>query len=314
MAAPATPTPRLTQASIALTQSVEVIDERGHRRTIRVPAERDLTLYVDRTEVVTLMTLGAHPEWLVIGYLLNQRLVGSIADIESVTVDWDAASAAVYTRNGMAAGSDKSARRVVTTGCGQGSMFAHLLDAIEPLDEHTSKLSQRTLARIVDTVRQIDTLYKEAGSVHACALFEGETLRIFIEDVGRHNALDSIAGWRALQQPDHTPTAGRAGSDVDRSTACPVLYTTGRLTSEMIIKAAQMGVPVVVSRSGTTEMAIDVALRAGVCAIGRALNQRFLCFTNPWRVQFDTAHDHETSAPRRAAPGSREQIDPVGPS
>ena len=279
------PLPHLSQASARLSRRIEVVDERGHQRLVQVPAERDLTIYVDRTEVVTLMTLGAHPEWLVLGYLLNQGLVASVADIESITVDWEVASAAVRSRAGIALGPKLARPRVVTTGCGQGSMFADLLERVGEVDRELPRLRQSTLTQIIDTVRGRDSLYKIAGSVHACALFEDAELRVFIEDVGRHNALDSIAGWRGLQV---SLNAG-VNNTCDQSGAapCPVLYTTGRLTSEMIIKAAHMAIPVVVSRSGTTEMAIEVAEKAGVCAIGRALNHRFLCYTHPWRLVFN---------------------------
>jgi FdhD protein len=268
--------PRLTQASLPLTRSIQATDERGNRIEVRVPVERALTLYLDRKEIVTLMTLGAHPEWLVLGYLLSQRLIESAADLESITVDWETNAAGVRTRFPAREIAFRNASRVVTTGCGQGSMFSDLLDTLEPVPDHFVQVRQDTLAAIVNAVRQHDTLYKKAGSVHACALFSGESLRIFIEDVGRHNALDSIAGWRALQPVESLSTHH-----------CPILYTTGRLTSEMIIKSAQMQIPVVVSRSGTTEMAIEVAHRHGVCAIGRALNQRFVCYTHPSRIQFE---------------------------
>ena len=279
--------PRLTQASIPLTQAVEVTDERGHRIVVRVPAERALTIYLDRVEVVTLMTLGEHPEWLVLGYLLNQRLIDSVTDVDSITVDWETAAAGVRTRAESSHSAERTSSRIVTTGCGQGSMFSDLLDRLEPLDQQQPPLRRATLAAIVEAIRQRDTLYKAAGSVHGCALFEGSTLRVFIEDVGRHNALDSIAGWRALQASRPPLSAARTPPQHSDDRCLPVLYTTGRLTSEMIIKAAQMGVPVVVSRSGTTEMAIEVAERHRVCAIGRALNRRFLCYTHPWRIAFD---------------------------
>ena len=270
--------PRLTQASLPLSQSIDATDQHGQRLAVHVPVERALTIYVNRAEIVTLMTLGAHPEWLVLGYLLSQRLVGSAHEVESITVDWDTSAAAVRT---VSSGQDtlpRNASRVVTTGCGQGSMFSDLIDALDPVSTHFPVVSHDTVAAIANAMRQHDTLYKKAGSVHACALFDGAALRCFIEDVGRHNALDSIAGWRALQPigPAATPT-------------CPILYTTGRLTSEMIIESAQMQIPVVISRSGTTAMAIEVAERHGVCAIGRALNQRFLCYTHPSRIRFTTA-------------------------
>lgn len=265
--------PRISQSSVPLTHPVEATDERGQRVVVQIPAERALTLYVDRAEVVTLMTLGAHPEWLVLGYLLNQRLVESVHDIEAITVDWEVGAAAVSTHSKRLNAQGRPTAQTVTTGCGQGSMYSDLIDTLKPLGDRPQPIAQQTLAALVDRVRQQETLYKRAGSVHACALFKGAELRVFIEDVGRHNALDSIAGWRALQSPEFTG-------------AQPILYTTGRLTSEMIIKAAQMQVPVVVSRSGTTEMAVAVAKRYGVCTIGRALNRRFLCYTHPWRIAF----------------------------
>ncbi|WP_066255153.1 formate dehydrogenase accessory sulfurtransferase FdhD [Hydrogenophaga flava] len=266
--------PRLTQAHADLTREVMVVDESGQPRAIRIPAERDLTVYVDKRELVTLMTLGAHPEWLVLGYLLNQRLVGGVHDIESITVDWDVGAAAVVTRAGIDRIEERTARRVVTTGCGQGSVFGGLMDDVDRIVlPPQAKLRQSQLYDIVNTIRVHDSTYKTAGSVHACALFVNEDLQLFVEDVGRHNAVDTIAGWMALQQP--LPAGEK------------VFYTTGRLTSEMVIKSAQMGVPVVISRSGITEMGLHVAQRVGLCAVGRATHKRFLCFSHPQRIVFD---------------------------
>ncbi|OPF62199.1 formate dehydrogenase accessory sulfurtransferase FdhD [Hydrogenophaga sp. H7] len=266
--------PRLTQANADLTREVTVVDESGQPRAIRIPAERDLTVYVDKRELVTLMTLGANPEWLVLGYLLNQRLVGGVHDIESITVDWDVGAAAVVTRAGIDRIEERTARRVVTTGCGQGSVFGGLMDDVDRIVlPPQATLRQSQLYDIVNTIRLHDSTYKTAGSVHACALFVNEDLQLFVEDVGRHNAVDTIAGWMALQQP--LPAGEK------------VFYTTGRLTSEMVIKSAQMGVPVVVSRSGITEMGLHVAQRVGLCAVGRATHRRFLCFSHPQRIVFD---------------------------
>ncbi len=268
--------PRLTQARVPLTRAIEVRNEFGDTHTISIPAERDLTVYVDKRELVTLMTLGGHPEWLVLGYLLNQRLVASAEDIESITVDWDVGSAAVKTRHGIDRIEERTAKRVVTTGCGQGSVFGALMDDVDKiLLPDGAVLRQSELYGVVDTIRQMQSTYKAAGSVHGCALFRGAELLSFVEDVGRHNAVDSIAGWMALQDP-----TDMVGDD-------KVFYTTGRLTSEMVIKAAQMGVPVVVSRSGITQMGLEVAQRVGLCAIGRATNKRFLCFTHPQRLLLD---------------------------
>lgn len=275
--------PRLTQARASLTREVSVVDESGRSRPIRIPAERDLTVYVDKRELVTLMTLGSQPEWLVLGYLLNQRLVADVHDIESVTVDWDVGAAAVVTRSGIDRIEERTARRVVTTGCGQGSVFGGLMDDVDRIVlPPQTRLRQSQLYDIVNTIRLYDSTYKTAGSVHACALFVDDRLQLFVEDVGRHNAVDTIAGWMALH-----PTLPEGER---------VFYTTGRLTSEMVIKSAQMGVPVVISRSGITEMGLYVAQRVGLCAVGRATHRRFFCFSHPQRIVFD-AVPAEAGAP-----------------
>ncbi|MCU0942178.1 MAG: formate dehydrogenase accessory sulfurtransferase FdhD [Hydrogenophaga sp.] len=270
--------PELTDARAPLTEQVEVVDEHGRRSTIQIPAERDLTVYVDKRELVTLMTLGAHPEWLTLGYLLNQRLVRSIDEIESVTVDWDVNAVSVKTRQGIDRIEERTAKRVVTTGCGQGSVFGHLMDELDRVSLPDGVLKQSQLYAIVNAIRLKETTYKSAGSVHACALFRGTDLALFVEDVGRHNAVDTIAGWLALQTDAPAP---------DGDTLDKVFYTTGRLTSEMVIKSAQMGVAAVISRSGITQMGLDVARRVGLCAVGRATNKHFLCYANPQRLVWD---------------------------
>jgi FdhD protein len=262
--------PFLTQARVPLTHAVEAVNEFGECVTVSIPSERALTVYVDKVEIVTLMTLGAQPEWLVLGFLLNQRLVQSAKDVESITVDWDVGAAAVKTRKCIAELQAKTAKRIVTTGCGQGSMFGGLMDAVEHIELPAATITQSQLYGMVNAIRLQQSTYKAAGSVHGCALFQGEEMLLFVEDVGRHNAIDAIAGWMALQ-------TGMRSQD-------KFFYTTGRLTSEMVIKAAQMGIPVVVSRSGITQMGQMVAQRLGLCAIGRATNKRFLCFTGAHRL------------------------------
>jgi FdhD protein len=193
---PATPPlPRLTQAQAPLTHGVEVVNELGEREQVSIPAERPLTVYVDKRELVTLMTLGAQPELLVLGYLRNQRLVESVFDIESVTVDWEVHAAAVRTRHGIARIEERTASKVVTTGCGQGSVFGGLMDEVDRIALPEARLTQAQLYGIVNAIRIKETTYKSAGSVHGCALFQGEELLTFVEDVGRHNAIDTIAGW-----------------------------------------------------------------------------------------------------------------------
>ena len=227
-----------------------------------------MTVFVDKRELVTLMTLGSAPELLVLGYLRNQRLVESVADLDSITVDWDVNAAAVKTRYGIERFDEKTAKRVVTTGCGQGTVFGDLMGDIDsirlaPADEPSARLSQAALYGLLDAVRRQESTYKSAGSVHGCALFRQSDLLTFVEDVGRHNAIDTIAGWMWLHGVD--------GSD-------KIFYTTGRLTSEMVIKSAQMGVPIIVSRSGITQMGYEVAVRLGLALFGRATNRHFICY------------------------------------
>lgn len=267
------PLPFLTQARAPLTCEVLAVNEYGESQPIFIPAERALTVYVDKRELVTLMTLGAHPELLVLGFLRNQRLVQSVAEVESITVDWEVGAAAVKTRQGISDIEARTSKRVVTTGCGQGSVFGDLMADVDQLVLPPATLQQSQLYGIVNAIRLQESTYKSAGSVHGCALFQGETMRVFVEDVGRHNAIDTIAGWMWMQDPQ-----AMTGAD-------KVFYTTGRLTSEMVIKSAQMGVPIVVSRSGITQMGYEVAQRLGLCTIGRATNKRFLCYTGVERLQ-----------------------------
>lgn len=267
--------PRLSAACAPLTRSIETVSETGARLTVSIPAERALTVYVDKRELVTLMTLGAHPELLVLGYLRNQRLVGAAREVESITVDWDVGVAAVRTRDGISDIAARTSRRIVTTGCGQGSMFGGLMDDVTQLVLPQATVTQSQLYAIVEAIRLQQSIYKTSGSVHGCALFCGRRMLVFVEDVGRHNAIDTIAGWMWMQPED-----AMRGDD-------KVFYTTGRLTSEMVIKSAQMGIPILVSRSGITQMGHAVAQDLGLCTIGRATHKRFLCFSGAHRLQLE---------------------------
>ena len=241
---------------------------------IAIPAERPLTVYVDKRELVTLMTLGGAPEALTLGYLRNQRFVRALADIASVQVDWDVESVAVVTHKGIADLDARTSKRVVTTGCGQGSVFGGLMDDIAAISlPADARMAQSTLYRIVDTIRTQDSIYKQAGSVHGCALFSSHgDLLYFIEDVGRHNAVDAIAGRMWLDGID--------GAD-------KIFYTTGRLTSEMVIKGGQMGIPFLLSRSGTTQMGHMVAERLGMALLARCTGKHFLLLTGKERLDFE---------------------------
>lgn len=280
--------PRLTRAAAPLTREVEVLDEFGQRRTIHIPAERALTLYVDKRELVTLMTLGAAPELLVLGYLRNQQLVGSLAEIESVTVDWDVGAAAVKTRTGASDFEARTARRIVTTGCGQGTMFGSLMDEIDRVKlppPAAARIRQGTLQALNDAMRKVDSIHRRAGSVHGCALFRGTEMLTFVEDVGRHNAIDTIAGWMWMHGDD---SLGQGGDKV--------FYTTGRLTSEMVTKAAQLGVPIVISRNGVTQMGYELAGKLGMALFGRASQKHFICYCGFER--FDAEPEPERPAVR----------------
>ncbi|HEY6511047.1 MAG TPA: formate dehydrogenase accessory sulfurtransferase FdhD [Burkholderiaceae bacterium] len=259
--------PLLTRAGTALTREIEVLDEYGERRRIHIPDERPLTLYVDKRELVTLMTLGAEPELLALGYLRNQRLVTRVDEVLSITADWDVNAVAVRTRAGIEDFERKTASRVVTTGCGQGTVFGDMMDGLQSAqlpDARSARISQSMLRDILEVMRQQDSIHRKAGSVHGCALFRGTEKLMFIEDVGRHNAIDTIAGWMWMH--------GVHGAD-------KVFYTTGRLTSEMVMKSAQIGVPIIVSRNGVTAMGHEMATHLGMTLFGRASNRHFICYT-----------------------------------
>lgn len=239
-------------------------------------------MFVDKRELVTLMTLGARPELLVLGYLLNQRLIDRLEDVTAISVDWDVAAAAVTTRAGIADLQARTARRVVTTGCGQGTVFGDAMDALDHIrlpDAAAARITQAQLQDLLLGMRQRDSVHRRAGSVHGCALFQGTHMLVFVEDVGRHNAIDTIAGWML--------THGVRGAD-------KIFFTTGRLTSEMVIKAAQMGIPIVVSRNGVTAMGHELASRLGMTLFGRAAHRHFLCYTGFER--FDAEPSTEAAA------------------
>ena len=257
--------PRLTRAARPATFMVDAYDETGGHRPTPIAGEHPLTLFVDKREILTMMTLGAAPEALAIGFLRNQRLVKSIEEIVSVQVDWDVGAVAVTTRGGLADLEARTSKRTATTGCGQGTVFGDLMEDIESIRlPAEARLREEDLHGLLDNVRLHDSIYKESGAVHGCALAKGAEILAFVEDVGRHNAVDAIAGWMWLEGVD--------GGD-------KVFYTTGRLTSEMVIKAAQMGIPFLVSRSGLTKMGHEIATTVGITMIGRAVNRRYLVFT-----------------------------------
>jgi FdhD protein len=262
--------PSLSNAARPATYTVDARDETGAVVPTPIAGEHPLTLYVDKKEIVTLMTLGAAPEALAIGFLRNQRLVESIDEIDSVQVDWEVNAAVVTTYSGLADLDRKTEKRTATTGCGQGTVFGDLMADIESIRlDDQMRLDEETLFGLLNAVRVHESIYKQAGAVHGCALARGAEILTFVEDVGRHNAVDAIAGWMWLEGID--------GRD-------KIFYTTGRLTSEMVIKAAQMQIPVLVSRSGLTKMGHEVASQVGITMIGRAVNKHYLLFTGAHRL------------------------------
>ena len=262
--------PQLTRNARPATYTVDAVDEHGQVVPTPIAGEHPLTLYVDKKELVTLMTLGAAPEALAIGFLRNQRLVESIDEIASVQVDWEVNAVAVTTYGGLRDLEKKTEKRTATTGCGQGTVFGDLMADIDEIRlDDRMRVTEETLFALLNAMRLHESIYKQAGAVHGCALAAGSEILTFVEDVGRHNAVDAIAGWMWLEGID--------GAD-------KIFYTTGRLTSEMVIKAAQMRIPVLVSRSGLTKMGHEVASQVGITMIGRAVGKHYLLFTGAQRL------------------------------
>lgn len=266
--------PEMTRAGLAPTHPVTAVDEFGEVRALRISGEFPITLKVDGREVVTLMTLGTHPEELALGYLHNQRLVERLEDIRSVKVDWDRELVAVETTHGQGIidWEQKLSKRTVTTGCAQGTVFSCTLDKLYDVRLPRAMLRQSTIYALLRSISAHNEIYKQAGAVHGCAICKDAEVLVFVEDVGRHNAADAIAGRMWL---DRT-----AGED-------KVFYTTGRLTSEIVMKAAHMGVPVLLSRSGITHMGLELARDLGMVMIARAKGRHFLVYHGADQITFD---------------------------
>ena len=266
---------KLTHAARPATFEVEAYNERGEMVPTAIAGEHPLTLYLDKREIVTLMTLGHAPEALALGYLRNQRLVNSIDEIDAVQVDWETDSVAVTSKKPSKKLNNRLQKRTVTSGCGQGTMFGNLMQEIDAIRlPREARLADAQLFDLIEQVRKHETIYKQAGAVHGCALARATgpssaEIMMFVEDVGRHNAVDAIAGFMWLQ--------GLEGSD-------KIFYTTGRLTSEMVIKCAQMGIPFLVSRSGLTHMGHEIARKVGLTMLGRASGKHYLLFTGGERL------------------------------
>lgn len=264
--------PYMTDSGLDAAVPVTAIDEYGENRAGHIASERALTVYLDKREVLTLMTMGTQPELLVLGWLRNQRLIPSIEKIKAIQVDWETESAAVTTHGGVDGLDTKLGRKTVTTGCGQGTVFGSLMDDLDKIHLPKVKLKQSLIYDLLHALNNYNEIYRRAGGVHGCALCQGIEVLRFVEDVGRHNAVDAIAGYMWLHN--------MAGDD-------KLFYTTGRLTSEMVIKVAQMGIPVLLSRSGVTQMGLDLARKVGVTLIARAKGNHFLVYNGVELIEYD---------------------------
>jgi FdhD protein len=276
--------PELTNAGLNATASVVARNEYNQPIDGAIAIERALTIYLDKREIVTLMTLGNHPELLILGWLRNQRLVSDIENIKAIQVDWEIDAVAITTYQGIEDLDKKLSHKTVTTGCGQGTMFGNLMDDIDQISMRQPTLKQSSIYALLKTLNQYNEIYKSAGAVHGCALCSEELgIEQFIEDVGRHNAVDAIAGYMWLND------LGGEGR---------LFYTTGRLTSEMVIKVALMGIPVLLSRSGITAMGLEIAQKVGVTLIARAKGKHFLVYHGGELIEFDQIPRSKVSADR----------------
>ncbi|MDW7745130.1 formate dehydrogenase accessory sulfurtransferase FdhD [Halomonas sp.] len=263
----------LSRARLPATLEIEVLDEFGEAKRQAIAAERALTVYLNKREIVTLMTLGADPEALVVGYLRNQGLLAERRDLQAVHVDWEVEAAAVVTRHLPEDLEERLGQRTVTTGCGQGTVFGRLLEATSLRPLPATVMRQSVLYRLLDNLGAYNETYRSAGAVHGCALCRQEAVLDFVEDVGRHNAVDTLAGRQWLLAAE--------SADAD------IFYTTGRLTSEMVLKVAQMGIGVLVSRSGVTQKGVELAERFGVLLIARAKGRHFQAIHGAGRLELD---------------------------
>nr|WP_216599595.1 formate dehydrogenase accessory sulfurtransferase FdhD [Vibrio sp. 03-59-1] len=261
-----------TGANPFQTLEVEVFDEYGEKLTKQIACERPLTVMLNWKEIVTLMTLGSRPEALVLGYLKNQSFLSDPEAIDSVIIDWETHSAAVITKEDTSELDEALKKKTVTSGCGQGTMYGNVMKQLDNYQVPQTKIKQSQIYTALEALTHYNDTYKKAGAVHGCAVCKDDQVLSFVEDVGRHNAVDTLAGEMWLNK--------ESGED-------KIFYTTGRLTSEMVIKVAQMGIPVLLSRSGVTQMGLDLAQKFGITTIARAKGLRFQVFTGADKIEFD---------------------------
>lgn len=278
-------------AAPRLGATVSGIDQTGRPVETRVVTERALTLYLNAQEIVTMMTIGDHPDHLALGYLLNQNMLKRGDVVEAVDYDEELEVVVVRTpeRTNF---EEKLKKKTLTSGCAQGTAFGDLMEAIDEIELPKAELRTSWLYALTRKINTTPSLYLEAGAIHGCVLCEGDRPLVYMEDVGRHNAVDKVAGWMFR-------------NDVDLSRM--IFYTTGRLTSEMVIKTVRMGIPVLVSRSGFTEWGVELARKAGLTLIGRARGKRFVALSGEANIVFDqdpeTVEEEGARARRKGAGG-----------
>ncbi|MTI42100.1 sulfurtransferase FdhD [Roseibium hamelinense] len=268
-----------------LSSSVEGIDQNGHPVDTKVVSEKALTLFLNAQEVVTMMTIGDHPDLLAVGYLKNQNMLQDDDVITGIDYDDDLEVVVVRTERETNY-EEKLKKKVRTSGCAQGTVFGDVMDSFEDIQLPRAELRTSWLYELTRAINTTPSLYLEAGAIHGCVLCQGHRPLVYMEDVGRHNAVDKIAGWMTLNSisPDDK-----------------IFYTTGRLTSEMVIKTVMMGIPILVSRSGFTAWGVDLARQAGLTLIGRARGKRFVALSGADRIVFDTDPASVEDEPKRAS-------------
>ncbi|QDL92393.1 formate dehydrogenase accessory sulfurtransferase FdhD [Paroceanicella profunda] len=268
-----------------LTRAVTGTDQTGAEREIRVVEERPLTIYLNAQEIVTAMTIGDYPEYLAVGYLANQGMLR--ADDTLTGVDYDEELETVVVRTARVTDyEDKLRRKTRTSGCAVGTVFGDMMEGLEGLTLPPAELRTSWLYALAHRINTMPSLYLEAGAIHGTVLCEADRPLVFMEDVGRHNAVDKIAGWMRMEG---VPATGK------------MLYTTGRLTSEMVIKTALMGIPVLASRSGFTAWGVEIARQVGLTLVGRLRGQRFICLSGEERLIRDADPDSAPQEPRRSS-------------
>ena len=274
----------------ALSTNIEGIDHNGQPVSTDVITERPITLFINRQEVVTMMTIGDHPDYLALGYLLNQNMLKRGDKVTAIDYDDDLGVVVVRTEIETNF-EEKMKKKVRTSGCAQGTIFG---DVIEAFDEirlpDTTILKTSWLYALTNKINTEPSLYLKAGAIHGCVLCEEDRALVYMEDVGRHNAVDKVAGWMFQ-------------NNIDPSNK--MFYTTGRLTSEMVIKTVMMGIPILASRSGFTAWGVELARKANLTLIGRARGKRFVALAGQHRIEFDinpdTAIDEAKFSGRKGA-------------